>query len=435
MNTDRSMPSGRQAARARQILRWHRQLVRSVDHDAVMANVEDSGMFTPRYAFMAIMSCGIAILGLLQSSAAVVIGAMLISPLMGPIVQLGFSLCVVNFGMMRHALIALLGGIALALLTATCVVWLSPLREATGEILARTQPTLFDLLVALFSGLAGGYAVVTRKGEAIVGVAIATALMPPLAVVAYGLATKDMAIAGGAFFLFMTNLLAIALAMTLIAKWYGFGLKNSPQHTVWQAAVIIITFIILAMPLGLALRNIGEQSLAAKQAQALIGNYLDEHGGSVEHLSVERRGDQYAVNTVLLVPSYLGNARDDIQNLLRQKLKRGIVVQVRQTLEASDAGRRDRADIDSLRAQIDDLTLQVSELKRQAEPWIATQVKGFLQQPADVTVDMTRHKMVISLPPSASDDDVSLHALKQHLSTLEPGWDVEIVKASPSSSH
>ncbi|HTV85002.1 MAG TPA: DUF389 domain-containing protein [Dyella sp.] len=433
MNTDRSMPSGQQAQRARQFLRWHRKLARSVDHDAVMANVQDSGMFTPRYAFMAIMSCGIAILGLLQSSAAVVIGAMLISPLMGPIVQLGFSLCVVNFGMMRHALIALLGGIALALLTAMCVVWLSPLREATSEILARTQPTLFDLLVALFSGLAGGYAVVTRKGEAIVGVAIATALMPPLAVVAYGLATWDTGIAGGAFFLFMTNLLAIALAMTLVAKWYGFGAKNS-QHTAWQSLVIAVTFVVLAIPLGLALRNIGEQSLAAKQAQAVIASYLDGHGGSIEQLKVERRGDQYLINAVLLVPAYLADAQDNIQNLLRQKLKRDAIVQVRQSLEASDSSRRDRADIDSLRAQIDDLTLQVNELKRQAEPWIALHVKDLLQQPGDVAVDMSRRKIVISLPPSGDADAGRLSELKRRLSALEPGWDVDVVVAPAATS-
>jgi len=218
------------------VMRIHRlwrqlreRMEQDVNHPAVLSNVTEGGGLTPRFAFMAVMSCGIAILGLLQSSAAVVIGAMLISPLMGPIVQLGFSLCVVDFRMMGRSLLALLGGIGLALATAMLIVWLSPLREATGEILARTHPNLFDLLVALLSGLAGGYAVITRKGEAIVGVAIATALMPPLAVVAFGLATGDTAIAGGAFFLFMTNLLAIALSVTLIAKWYGSGQTMCPS--------------------------------------------------------------------------------------------------------------------------------------------------------------------------------------------------------------
>jgi uncharacterized hydrophobic protein (TIGR00271 family) len=429
MNTDHSTSSGR--ARANRFWRWRNaHLIRNVDHAAVMANVMDGGVLTPRYAFMAIMSCGIAILGLLQSSAAVVIGAMLISPLMGPIVQLGFSLCVVDFRMMGRALVALLAGIALALVIAMCIVWLSPLREATSEILARTQPTLFDLLVALFSGLAGGYAVITRKGETIVGVAIATALMPPLAVVAYGLAVRDMSIAGGAFFLFMTNLLVIALAVTLIAKWYGFGTDNSPQHTAWQAAIIVVTFAVLVIPLGLALRNIAEQSWTAKEATAAVDDYLHEHGGSIEQMKVERRGERFAVNLVLLVPSYLNDAQDKIQALIGQKLKHAPIVQVRQTLEASDSMTRDRATVDALRVQVDDLNLQVEELKRQAEPWIALHVKNLLQQPCDVAVDMNKRKITVTLPATGDADDKQILALRERLAPLEPGWAIEITKAT-----
>ncbi|WP_266171111.1 DUF389 domain-containing protein [Dyella subtropica] len=150
-------------------------MVGGVDHGAVIFNVTEVGSLTPRYASMAVMSCGIVILDLLQSSAAMVISTVLISPLMGPIVQLGFFLCVVDFRLMRRALLALVVGVGLALLIAICFVWVSPLREPTCEILARTRPTLFDLLVAVFSGVAGGYVVITRKGEAIVSVAIATA--------------------------------------------------------------------------------------------------------------------------------------------------------------------------------------------------------------------------------------------------------------------
>ena len=197
-------------------LRWARQwrqnqLVQTCDRVDVLDHVHDNGKLGPRYAFMTVMACGIAILGLLQNSAAVIIGAMLISPLMGPIVELGMGLATFDLRTIRGALKTLAVGIALALAIAMAIVWLSPLKEATGEILARTQPTFFDLLVAVFSGLAGAYATVTRKGETIVGVAIATALMPPLAVVGYGLAVANWNVAGGAAFLFMTNLLAIAL--------------------------------------------------------------------------------------------------------------------------------------------------------------------------------------------------------------------------------
>lgn len=422
--------------------RWRARLLAPVEHDAVIANVSDGGGLTPRYAFMAVMSCGIAILGLLQSSAAVVIGAMLISPLMGPIVQLGFSLCVVDFRMMGRALLALLAGVLLALGTAMCIAWLSPLREATSEILARTQPTLFDLLVALLSGLAGGYAVITRKGEAIVGVAIATALMPPLAVVAFGLATGDLGIAGGAFFLFMTNLLAIALSVTLIAKWYGFGMENSPRHTAWQAVVIATTFILLALPLGLALRDIGEQTWTANQARAVVTKYLHARNASIEQISVVRSRQGYAVDLVAMVPTYIGSAQNDLAARLAARLPSPPSVRVRQTLEANDNGRRDRADLDGLRLSVNALSAQTRQLRGELDSLAVERVHALLGDiPAEVMLDGMQKRIVVTLPPQLScstppqapvdepappaDDAVA--ALRERLSAGIPGWTVEVV--------
>ncbi|MGC1549808.1 MAG: DUF389 domain-containing protein, partial [Rhodanobacter sp.] len=386
--------------------------------------------FTPRYAFMVIMSCGIAILGLLQSSAAVVIGAMLISPLMGPIAQLGFSLCVVDFRMMRRALTALIVGVALALAVAVCVVWVSPLREPTSEILARTQPTLFDLMVAVFSGLAGGYAVITRKGEAIVGVAIATALMPPLAVVGYGLAVRDMGIAGGAFFLFMTNLLAIAFSMTLIAKWYGFGVGNSPKNTAWQAGVIAGTFILLAIPLGVALQRIAESSWITKQARVEIQSYLDPLGGSIEHLKVERRDDRVYVSVLTMVPKYLQNASESLQARLERRYKRETVVQVRQTLEANDSLLRDRADLDELRAHVDSLNQQVTDMQLQSETGIASRIHDLLAYRfGETAIDVQDRKVTVHLTTAAALDELEVHRLQVALTEAEPGWTFEVLPA------
>jgi uncharacterized hydrophobic protein (TIGR00271 family) len=415
---------------------WRRlrgRLAHHVDHAAVIDNVADAGGWSPRFAFMAVMSCGIAILGLLQSSAAVVIGAMLISPLMGPIVQLGFSLCVVDFRMMGRALLALLAGVLLALATAMSIVWLSPLREATSEILARTQPTLFDLLVAILSGLAGGYAVITRKGEAIVGVAIATALMPPLAVVAFGLATGDVGIAGGAFFLFMTNLLAIALSVTLIAKWYGFGVDNSPKHSVWQAIVIATTFVLLALPLGLALRNIGEQTWTANQTRAVVQKYLQERGGSIEQIRVERHGQGYAVDLVAMVPAYIGNAQAELAARLAARLPKVPAVRVRQTLEANDDGRRDRADLDGLRLRVNALSEQTRQLRAEADAWTLEHVRTRLGDiTAEVMLDGMQKRIVVTLPPAVSGADAALDAdamacLRERLGAATPGWSIEVV--------
>jgi len=137
--------------------RWrHEKVVGSVNHSEVTAYVADGAALTNRFSFMVVMACGIAILGLLQNSAAVIIGAMLISPLMGPIVALGFSLTVLDTQQLKKSLVAIAVGIVLALAIAVGVVLVSPLQDPTSEILARTRPNLFDLLVAVLSGLAGG---------------------------------------------------------------------------------------------------------------------------------------------------------------------------------------------------------------------------------------------------------------------------------------
>lgn len=254
-----------------------RMLARRIDHEEVVQHVHEEGAMTGRYIFMIVVSCAIATLGLLLSSPAVVIGAMLISPLMGPIILMGFSLSILEIAALRQSIVTLALGVLAAIAVAFLITKFSPLTEPTREIIARTRPNLLDLLVAVFSGLAGGYAVIHRKGETIVGVAIATALMPPLAVCGYGLAIGSLAYAGGAFFLFMTNLLAIALTVTVLSRIYGFGAEHSPRHTLMQTAAIIVVFAGLSIPLGFALRDIAYETAVTNHVRAnLLQPFTDE---------------------------------------------------------------------------------------------------------------------------------------------------------------
>lgn len=419
----------RNAARSSYGLR--ERLIGATSHSAVMDGVTEGGGLSPRYAFMAVMSCGIAILGLLQSSAAVVIGAMLISPLMGPIVQLGFSLSVVDFRMLGRSLFALVCGVALALGTAMLIVWLSPLRAATSEILARTQPTLFDLLVAVFSGLAGGYAVITRKGEAIVGVAIATALMPPLAVVAYGLATGEPQIARGAGFLFMTNLLAIAFSVTLIARWYGFGARKRTRHAMWQGAVIVGTFAMLAMPLGVALRDIGRQAWNETQVRSVVQGYLDEQGGSIQRLEVKRSADELQVDLVAMVPDFHPGAQAVLQSLLEQRLPVTPRVRVRQTLEANDSGRLDRADLAGLRVAVGALSDQLQQMRSISTLYVGDRARGVLgDRPAELEVSAEQMWVSATLLEHGGEEDAPLAMLQDELAAALPGWRT-VVRVAP----
>ena len=141
----------------RRIRAFQHLISRQVDHEDVVAHVRDDGQLSGRYIFMIVMSCAIATLGLLLSSPAVIIGAMLISPLMGPIMLFGFSLSELKLSFLRKSAVSLVVGVLSALLISILIVKLSPLTDPTPEIVARTRPNFFDLLVAVFSGLAGGY--------------------------------------------------------------------------------------------------------------------------------------------------------------------------------------------------------------------------------------------------------------------------------------
>ncbi|MEO6155230.1 MAG: DUF389 domain-containing protein [Thermomonas sp.] len=322
--------------------RWLRQwrqnqLVETTDRISVLEHVEEAGHLGPRYAFMTMMSCGIAMLGLLQNSAAVIIGAMLISPLMGPIIELGMGLATFDLRSIRGALKTLLVGVLLSLLVAAGIVHFSPLQDATPEILARTEPTFFDLLIAIFSGLAGAYATVTRKGEMIVGVAIATALMPPLAVAGYGIAVLNWNIAGGAAFLFMTNLLAIGLSVTIVARWYGFGGTDSPKQTAWQAGLIIASFVLLSIPLGLALKRIALKSQVELSVRMATDAAAQRASGRVSALRVDMTEGGVTVDAVMMLPRHVSGLEDSLQDVLATQLGSPVHVQVRELLTADDA--------------------------------------------------------------------------------------------------
>jgi uncharacterized hydrophobic protein (TIGR00271 family) len=298
---------------------------RTVNYKDVIAHLVDEGHLSARFCVMTLLSCGIAILGLLLSSPAVVIGAMLISPLMGPIILFGFSLTLLSRTLALRSLLAVGGGIILAVSLASLIVWLSPLQAITPEILTRTRPNLFDLLVAIFSGIAGAYSVVLRKGETLVGVAIATALMPPLAVVGYGLATHNWVIFSGASELFMTNLLAIGLTTALVAKVFGFGPRNAGHITFWQTAIVLSVFIILSIPLGLSLKQIAAETLRASTIRATVQNYYassDSHVYGIKNTFSD--GAPTEVEALVLVPKNNPRAEATLQGMLQKALNEPI---------------------------------------------------------------------------------------------------------------
>lgn len=386
-------------------LHWRRdELVAHCDRVGVLSHVHEASRLAPRYVFMIVLSCGIATLGLLQNSVAVIIGAMLISPLMSPIVELGMGLATFDFRTVRQSLRTVGAGLVPALFTAVLIVRLSPIQGATPEILARTSPTLFDLLVAIFSGLAGAYATITRKGETIVGVAIATALMPPIAVVGYGLALAHWDIARGAAFLFMTNLLAIALSVTIVARIYGFGGQDTPKQTVWQAVLIIAIFAVLSVPLGLGLKRIAEQSRARAVTRTVLERTASQLHGRITGLRVDQDEDGTDVDAVLTAPRHAEGLEARLRSELTEALPGDVHLNLLEVATTSDAS------IAEQQASLRELRESIDVLRRDATDADLTRAK----KASDTGVMQQRVLRQFGTFQTASDGTVRWFRLSDH---------------------
>lgn len=196
------------------------------DYQDVITFIDNGVPFRGTNLWVLIFAIFIASLGLNVNSPAVIIGAMLISPLMGPIMGIGLGVGINDVALLRKSIVNYLIAIAVALTTSSLFFLISPLNDAHSEIIARTSPTIYDVLIALFGGFAGIIAISSKqKGNTIPGVAIATALMPPLCTAGYGLATLQFQFFFGAFYLFIINSVFIAFATFLIIRLLHFPHK------------------------------------------------------------------------------------------------------------------------------------------------------------------------------------------------------------------
>lgn len=215
--------------------------------DAMMeenTNIHGSNMWILMLAIL------IASIGLNVNSTAVIIGAMLISPLMSGILTMGYSLAVRDLKMLRRALFRFGVQVVISLIASSLYFWISPLDDPTAEMIARTSPTIWDVLIALFGGIAGIIGNTRqKKSNVIPGVAIATALMPPLCTVGYGIATLQPKFIFGAFYLFFINTLFIALSAALVTVLLGVphhqSLDRRRQKRINRivAAITVVTVI------------------------------------------------------------------------------------------------------------------------------------------------------------------------------------------------
>ena len=266
----------------------------------IMANVEEGVNFRGTNLWVLMFAILVASVGLNVNSTAVIIGAMLISPLMGPIVGIGFGAATVEVDLIQRGLKNLFIAAGISLLVSALYFRLTPLTDAGSELLARTQPTAWDVLIALFGGAAGAVGLTRRaRGNTIPGVAIATALMPPLCTAGYGLATAHWSYLWGALYLFFINSVFISFATFLVAR-----ILPLPHHTFVsrprarraQLAVWAVALLTGGPSVYLAARIV-QRTVFAHNAQQFVDEQLNLPGTFVVTRRIE--ADARTINVLL----------------------------------------------------------------------------------------------------------------------------------------
>ncbi len=276
------------------------------------------------YLTLMVLSTLLATIGLFANSAPVIIGAMILAPLMAPIISLAMAVVRQDSSLMADSLKTLGLGVGLALGCAAALTWMIPLHVVTGEIAARLNPTLLDLGVAIISGIAGAYAHAREEvARSLAGVAIAVALVPPLAVSGIGLGWGDWTLFKGSFLLFLTNLFGIVLAGNLTFLLLGFG----PFGRARRGLLVSLALVgVVCVPLGWGFARMVEENAIVR---ALEGWETD---GVIVREAMVRSGDRLHLSVRLLSSSPLDSvAVERVKQTIETRLGRPV------TLEATVA--------------------------------------------------------------------------------------------------
>jgi len=312
--------------------------------DGLYPEGADAVAFTWRFVTLIVLSTVIAGLGLLANSAAVVIGAMLVAPLMTPILGLAVAIVLGDPRRLLTSVALIATGVVLAIGAAYVIAAVAPSTvtgaELTGELLARTEPSLLDLGIAIAAGLAAGYVLThPQAGSSLPGVAIAVALVPPLATVGIAMRLDASDEAGGALLLFTTNLLAIVLAAMFVALAAGFApvrLRDSLRGGVGHGLVITFVMLLLvSVPLFVHTIEVVEDRNFTRSTVAVIRDW--DPNGSILELSADvGAGGSGSVTLVMTtggepVPAWR------LAQALREQTGRPVSIEVQYIVESVDS--------------------------------------------------------------------------------------------------
>ena len=280
-------------------------------------NLKESAQITESYLMLMVLSTLLATVGLFANSAPVIIGAMILAPLMAPIISLSMGVLRQNIDLISTSIKTLLVGIVLALFFGILLTLITPLQAVTSEISARLSPTILDLAVAIISGIAGAYANARSEvAKSLAGVAIAVALVPPLAVSGIGIGWLDWHTFSAAFLLFITNLVGIVLASTLTFLVMGF----SPFHLAKKGVAYALGFVLLvSIPLSLSFEKLVEKQQVISTLEG-----LNLAGIQVRDVQIRNQFPLYVSVTLLSNKSIDIDQIEKVKKQIEERLNRDI---------------------------------------------------------------------------------------------------------------
>lgn len=309
---------------------WHWLHEKPLPLSALNRNLWRLSIPTFTYYFMLGMSAIIATLGLLANSVAIIIGAMIVAPLMGPIVGIAYSIATGNRKLLRRSSLTLSMGICLTILVSWLVAYLIGLEAVNTEIIARGNPTLIDFGIAMAAGAAGAFANTRRSiATAMPGVAIAVALVPPLSVVGIGLSFGEFVLARGAFLLFITNLVCIIFFGGLVFIFQSYGEFFKAKQGLFFS---IVTLSILAFPLSLSMRSLlTEKNLRFRVREIIIEQTKTFSSFNIESVKVSQKSDSIQILIEVYTPSETLSPQriKQVGDLLTEELEQSIDLIIR----------------------------------------------------------------------------------------------------------
>lgn len=335
------------------------------DFEKVHETIQKDIIFKGTNLWILAFAIVIASVGLNMNSTAVIIGAMLISPLMGPINGMGYSIATYNIPLFRKAVKHFTFAVVASLIASTLYFAISPVSTAHSELLARTSPTIYDVLIALFGGMAGIVAISSKsKGNVIPGVAIATALMPPLCTAGYGLATAQFNYFFGAFYLFTINTVFIALASVAVSQALNFPNRTLLEDNQKRRINNLVTVVILVTIIPSFYFGYG---LVQKEAFMERSSRFTRNVSIVEGTYLLKEQVDPDNKTITLI--YGGNTLNDLQKkAIGEKARdfslNDVKLIFQQGFSIDDVQNRDTqrdGQLDTMKAEINRLQLILSE--------------------------------------------------------------------------